>query len=75
MNRSLQQNLFFVLAAAVLTVTAQAQSYTHPKVRAITAFVRLEQASHQQEIAAALSVLRAVKKVFDRATTSKRFAS
>jgi uncharacterized protein (UPF0210 family) len=54
------------LAAAVLTVTAQAQSYTHPKVRAVTAFVRLEQASYQQEIAAALSVLRAVKGEFEK---------
>jgi uncharacterized protein (UPF0210 family) len=67
---SLQQKLFFVLAAAVLTVTAQAQSYTRPKVRAITAFVRLEQASHQQatveQIAATVSVLRAVKGEFEK---------
>ena len=68
MIRSLQQKLFFVLAAAVLSITAQAQSYTRPKVRAITAFVRLEPASHQQatveQIAGALSVLRAVKGEF-----------
>jgi uncharacterized protein (UPF0210 family) len=66
MIRNLQQKLFLVVAAAVLTVTAQAQSYTRPKVRAITAFVRLEPASHQQEIAAALSVLRAVKGDFEK---------
>jgi uncharacterized protein (UPF0210 family) len=66
MVRSPQQKLFLVLAAAVLTVTAQAQSYTRPKVRAVTAFVRLEQAAHQQEIAAALSVLRAVKGEFEK---------
>jgi uncharacterized protein (UPF0210 family) len=66
MIRGLQQKLFLVLAAAVLTVTAQAQSYTRPKVRAVTAFVRLEQAAHQQEIAAALSVLRAVKGEFEK---------
>ena len=66
MIRSLRQTLFLVLAAAVLTVTAQAQSYTRPKVRAVTAFVRLEQASHQQEIARALSVLRAVKGEFEK---------
>jgi uncharacterized protein (UPF0210 family) len=64
MIRSLRQELFFVLVAATLTVTAQAQSYSRPKVRAITAFVRLEQASHRQEIAAAVSVLRAVKGEF-----------
>src|SRR3984893_3040938 len=66
MIRSPQQKLFLVLAAAVLAVTAQAQSYTRPKVRAVTAFVRLEQASQQQEIAAALSVLRAVKGEFEK---------
>jgi uncharacterized protein len=66
MIRRPQQKLFLVLAAAVLAVTAQAQSYTRPKVRAVTAFVRLEQASHQQEIAAALSVLRAVKGEFEK---------
>jgi uncharacterized protein (UPF0210 family) len=68
MIRNLQQKLFFVLVAAVLTVTAQAQSYTRPKVRAITAFVRLEPTSHQpatvEQIAAALSVLRAAKGEF-----------
>jgi uncharacterized protein len=64
MIRSLRQELFCVLVAAALTVTAQAHSYSRPKVRAITAFVRLEQASHQKEIAAALSVLRAVKEEF-----------
>jgi uncharacterized protein (UPF0210 family) len=67
---SLQQKLFFVLAAAVLTVNAQAQSYTRPKVRAVTAFVRLDPASHQQatveQIAAAVSVLRAVKGEFEK---------
>jgi uncharacterized protein len=67
MIRALQQQLCFVLLAAALTVTAQAQSYTRPKVRAITAFVRLEQASQQQEIAAALSVLRAAKGAFEKA--------
>jgi uncharacterized protein len=64
MIRSLQQRLFLLLIAIALTATAQAQSYTRPKVRAITAFVRLEPASQQQEIAAALSVLRTVKSEF-----------
>jgi uncharacterized protein (UPF0210 family) len=66
MIRSLRQSLFFLLAAAALTATAQAQSYTRPKVRAITAFVRLEPASYQQDIAAAVSVLRAVKGGFEK---------
>jgi uncharacterized protein (UPF0210 family) len=66
MIRHPRQKLFFVLVVTALTVTAQAQSYTRPKVRAVTAFVRLEQASQQQEIAAALSVLRAVKGEFEK---------
>jgi uncharacterized protein (UPF0210 family) len=64
MIRSLRQELFCVLVAVALTFTAQAHSFSRPKVRAITAFVRLEQASHQQEIAAAVAVLRAVKGEF-----------
>jgi uncharacterized protein (UPF0210 family) len=63
---SLRQKLFFLLAAAALTATVQAQGYTRPKVRAITAFVRLEPASHQQDIAAAVSVLRALKGGFEK---------
>src|ERR1700730_8936771 len=66
MIRGLRQKLFLVVAAAALALTAQAQSYTRPKVRAITAFVRLERASYQQEIAAALSVLRAIKGEFEK---------
>jgi uncharacterized protein (UPF0210 family) len=66
MIRHPQQKLFLVLIVTALTVTAQAQSYTRPKVRAITAFVRLEQATQQQEIAGALSVLRAVKGEFEK---------
>jgi len=66
MIRGLRQKLFFALLATALVVTAQAQAYTRPKVRAITAFVRLEPASGEQEIAAALSVLRAVKGEFEK---------
>jgi uncharacterized protein (UPF0210 family) len=66
MIRHPRQKLFLVLVVTALTVTAQAQSYTRPKVRAVTAFVRLERASQQQEIAAALSVLRAVKGEFEK---------
>jgi uncharacterized protein (UPF0210 family) len=55
-----------MLIAAALCFAAHAQGYTHPKVRAITTFVRLEQASYQEEIGAALSVLRAVKAEFEK---------
>jgi hypothetical protein len=66
MIRHPQQKLFLVLIVTALTVTAQAQSYTRPKVRAITAFVRLEPATRQQEIAGALSVLRAIEGEFEK---------
>jgi len=66
MIRKLRQKLFFVLIAAALTVSAQERSYTRPKVRAITAFVRLVPASQQHEIAAALSVLRGAKGEFEK---------
>src|ERR1700732_4314019 len=66
MIRGLRQKLFFVVAATALAFTVQAQSYTRPKVRAVTAFVRLERASYQAEIAAALSVLRATKGEFEK---------
>jgi uncharacterized protein len=66
MIRGLRQKLFLVMAATALAFTAQAQGYTRPKVRAVTAFVRLERASYQDEIAAALSVLRATKGEFEK---------
>jgi uncharacterized protein (UPF0210 family) len=66
MIRHPQQKLLLVLVITALTVTAPAHSYTNPKVRAVTAFVRLEQASQQQEMAGALSVLRAVKGEFEK---------
>src|SRR5579864_9372475 len=62
----LRHKLFFALLAAAMTASVPAESYTRPKVRAITAFVRLERASYQQEIAAALSVLRAAKGEFEK---------
>jgi uncharacterized protein (UPF0210 family) len=63
-----------VLCAAVLSLTAHAEAlaeghaedYTRPKVRAITAFVRLDHASYQAEVAAALAVLRAAKGEFEK---------
>jgi uncharacterized protein (UPF0210 family) len=66
MIRSLRQKLFLALLATALSVTAQAEGYTRPKVRAITAFVRLEPASYQQTVAGALSVLRTVRGEFEK---------
>lgn len=45
-------------------VTGQAQPYTKPKVRAITAFVRLDAATLDRQIADALTVLRALRDGF-----------
>jgi uncharacterized protein len=66
MFRAQRQKLFLILVATALSITAQAQSYTLPKVRAITAFVRLGQVSYEEEIGAALSVLRAVREEFGK---------
>ena len=55
------------LACAVASLTssfAQAGDYTKPKVRAVTAFVRLEPATSANQISEALSVLRAVQAQF-----------
>ena len=58
------------IVAAVLVIftaaTADAQTYTMPKVRAITAFVRLDPATLDRQIADALTVLRNAKADFVR---------
>ena len=58
------------IVAAVLVIftaaTADAQTYTMPKVRAITAFVRLDPATLDRQIADALTVLRNAKADFGR---------
>jgi uncharacterized protein len=59
-----QKVLWTVLLAFAAVVTAQAQNYTKPKVRAITAFVRLDRATYAEQIAEALTVLRAAKDQF-----------
>jgi uncharacterized protein len=59
------RGLLLVLLAG-LSVTAAASTYTHPKVRAITAFVRLDRATDQQEITAALAVLHSVGSEFEK---------
>ncbi|HYM42614.1 MAG TPA: DUF711 family protein [Steroidobacteraceae bacterium] len=52
-----------ILAAA--SGTGQAQEYTKPRVRAITAFVRLERQTDTQQIGGALEVLHAAKAAFE----------
>jgi len=59
--------LFFaLLLAAGLAATAQAQTYTKPKVRAITGFVRLDRGNYAPGIAQTLLVLRAAKREFEQ---------
>jgi uncharacterized protein (UPF0210 family) len=55
-----------LLFAAVPAVSAQAQTYSKPKVRAITGFVRLERADYAAQIAQSLAVLRAAKGEFEK---------
>ncbi len=65
MIRRLRDSLWCVLLLAVAcAVTAQTPNYTRPKVRAITAFVRLERASYAPQVAEALKILRAAKQEF-----------
>jgi uncharacterized protein len=54
------------LLALALAGAAPAEAYSKPKVRAITAFVRLEQASYGTQIAATLVVLRDAKRQFEQ---------
>src|ERR1700758_635427 len=54
------------LLAVACAASAQAQDYTRPKVRAITAFVSLERASYAQQIAATLAILREAQRDFEQ---------
>ena len=65
MSRHFRDSLCCVVLLVVASaVSAQPSNYTKPKVRAITAFVRLERASYGAQIADALTVLRAAKQEF-----------
>jgi uncharacterized protein (UPF0210 family) len=64
--RHLRPTLLFALFAFSLPFTAYADGYTKPKVRAITAFVRLQRASYESQIDAALSVLRETQGEFQK---------
>ena len=62
---------FLLLAGALLTAQAatavgDTPGYTKPKVRAITAFVRVEPASLDQQVGMALAVLRLAKAEFEK---------
>jgi len=62
---SLKYKLIWTLLLTFATIlTSQAQNYTKPKVRAITAFVRLDRGTYTRQIAEALAVLRATKQEF-----------
>ena len=65
-HRLRQKLIWTCLLAIVSAVTAQAQTYTKPKVRAVTGFVRLDRGNYAQQIAEALSVLRAAKGEFEK---------
>src|SRR6202167_1337632 len=53
-------------ALMLIAMTGHAQTYTKPNVRAITAFVRLDRASFDRQIAAALTVLHAAQDKFSQ---------
>src|SRR5580658_10227625 len=63
MYRSLYLGLAFIAALALAT-TAQSADYTKPKVRAVTAFVRLSPATYANQIGDALIVLRSIQSQF-----------
>src|SRR5438270_6616025 len=55
------------LLIPILIMCAACAAQSKPKVRAITAFVRLDRANYQQQIADTLAVLREAKKQFEAA--------
>lgn len=68
MKRLIQKSIGALLLA-IVAVTAVAQApaaYTKPKVRAITAFVRLDRATYAQQIAETLAVIRSAKSEFEK---------
>jgi len=67
MARAGKLGLGSALLAAVLAWAAPAAEYTKPKVRAITAFVRLEPATFEEQIASTLAVLHEAQRAFERA--------
>lgn len=58
--------LWSALLMAAWCVAVPAQDYSKPRVRAVTAFVRLEPSSYRQQISDALAVLRSVRHEFQQ---------
>jgi uncharacterized protein len=56
----------WALILALWGISAHAQVYTKPKVRAITAFVRLDRSHYTPQVAEALKVLRAAQREFEQ---------
>ena len=56
----------FLLAILAVTAAAQGAGYTKPKVRAITAFVRIERPTYARQITEALAAIRAAKGEFEK---------
>jgi hypothetical protein len=54
------------LAVGTTALAAEAGGYTKPRVRCITAFVRLERATYTQQVGDALTVLRSAKSEFEK---------
>ncbi|HTV51807.1 MAG TPA: DUF711 family protein [Steroidobacteraceae bacterium] len=66
MNRVARYCLWMALLLITCMASAsEPQSYSKPKVRAITGFVRLDPHAYRAQIAAALHVLRAAKHAFE----------
>jgi len=65
MNRNLRP-IVLSLLLAISSFGAVAQTYTKPKVRAITGFVRLDPSNYVRQIGEALSVLREAKAEFEK---------
>lgn len=64
--RSLRSRFAAGLLLVICSLSAHAQDYSKPKVRAITGFVRIERAHYSQQIAAALAVLAAAQHEFEQ---------
>jgi uncharacterized protein len=65
MKRIILAVVLAISLQAVAQISSAPTAQSNPKVRAITGFVRLEQASHQRQIADALAVLRRAKAEFE----------
>jgi uncharacterized protein len=67
-KRSAAALLLVLLAAtASYTQTSQSNTSAQPRIRTITAFVRLDRANYQAQVAEALKMLRAAKSSFTKA--------